>query len=202
MGHQAVLDAIGCADLTQLVDQKFLHRFNLQQPVQYGLVAADVPASIQRLRELGASAFVYANPRIPSWTERGKQRSDVSIEVALGYSNHQQLELLGAGRNTDIYAERIPTDCSIALHHVCIYHDQIVALEPQLNAAGFETVLSGDLGLRNIFTIRFRYFDTREALGFYLEVCEFLAFNRQVTFGERSILFGARLQQLVGRPSR
>ena len=196
MGHQAILDEIGCDDLTQLVDPVFLQRFNLEPPVQYGLVSADVPAAIQRLRELGASAFVYANPRIPSWTERGIPRSDAAIEVALGYSNHQQLELLGAGRNIAIYAERISADDSIALHHVCIYHDQIVALEGQLNAAGFETVLSGDLGIKNIFTIRFRYFDTRATLGFYLEVCEFLAFDRQVTFGERSILFGARLQQL------
>jgi hypothetical protein len=197
MSHQAVLEAMGCAELSTLVDPAFLRAFGLEPPRQYGLVTADVAAAIFRLRSAGASDFVKARLPIRGWMERGRICPGVIVEMALGYSNHQQIEVLGPGHNTTIYSGRIPADGGIALHHVCIYHSSIKDLERQLNDAGHETLVGADLGLPNIFTTRFRYFDTWQRLGFYLEVCEFLFFNRQISLSEAVIRFAAKVQRCL-----
>ncbi len=195
MSHKQVLQRLGCDDLSTLIPAQFLSRFGLGPPGQYGMVARDVPAAIRLLRDAGASEFVHANMRPPQWVEAGIARKGVVTEVAFGYSNHQQIELLGPGQNTTLYTDAIPRDGRITLHHACVFMKGIDAAEKNLNAAGYPTVVSGNVGLKNIFTTRFRYFDTRAELGIYLELCEYLLFTRHAPPGESLLRFIARRQR-------
>jgi len=102
---------MGVADLNTLVDPGFLAQLDLNQPGQYGVVCADIRAAIVRLEAVGVGPFVYANTRGPNWVECGDTR-DCRIEMAMGYSDHQQIELLGPGSGTDLYRGKIPSDGS------------------------------------------------------------------------------------------
>lgn len=196
--HQKVLQAMGVADLDTQVDPDFLERLGLNHPGQYGMVCADVKAGIARLETAGAAPFVYANTRGPNWVEYGEAR-DCRIEMAMGYSGHQQIELLGPGSGTDLYRDKIPGDGSMALHHVCIFQHGIAKLERRLNASGFDTVVSGHTGINKLFTTRFMYFDTRDALGFYLEITEYELLGRHAPPGEGLISGIGKLQQWLRR---
>ena len=81
-----------------------------------------------------------------SSNRRLELKKSVETEMALGYAGGQQIELLGPGRNTTLYSEKIPTDGGITLHHVGIYHHGLERLRQDLPRAGFPTVV--DLGLR------------------------------------------------------
>lgn len=197
--HQAVLNALGCDDLDTLVPQSFLDRFGLDTPRQYGMVCADVKASAEELQGLGCSPFLRIKSDIKGWWERdgspnnGGSRKTVTTDAAFGYSNGQQVELLGPGANSTLYTDKIPADGSIALHHVCVMQFGIEDIERHLNEAGYPTHISGDVG-GGPFKTRFRYFDTREELGFWLEVCEYALFGRHAPPSEGFITFFAKLQ--------
>jgi len=192
--HADVLQLLNCDDLYSMVPDEFLAAHGLDRPEQYGMVCADVPAAQAELEALGCAPFVYAQTKGPNWCERGERR-EVQLELALGYSNGQQVELLGAGKNTDFYRNKIPADGSIALHHVCVIQKGIDRLEASLNAAGFPTVLTGHVGLEGVYTTKFRYLDTREELGFYLELTEYLTLGMHLPPTEKLIGFLGRMQR-------
>ena len=196
--HRRVLQAMGVADLDTLVDPGFLAQLGLNQPGQYGIVCADVQAAIARLEAVGAGPFVYANTSGPNWVEYGETRH-CRIEMAMGYSDHQQIELLGPGSGTGLYRDRIPCDGSMALHHVCIFQHGIAKLQRRLNASGFDTVVSGHAGINKLLTTRFMYFDTREELGFYLELAEYEVLGRHAPPGEGLISGIGKLQRWLRR---
>lgn len=192
--HGNVLQLLGCDDLYNLVDRDFLAEFGLNRPEQYGMVCADVPVQQKALEALGCSPFLYAKTKGPNWQEWGERR-DARIEVALGYSNGQQIELLGAGENTNLYQPAIPTGGGLALHHVCIFQNGLKALEGRLNRAGFVTIASGHIGVNGLYTTRFCYLDTRECLGFYLELAEYKTLGIHLPPTEALIGFLGRLQR-------
>ena len=196
--HQRILDFMGVKDLTTLVDKAFLEEFGLQMPNQYGVVCEDVRKNLLALEELGSEPFVYAITDGPNWHEYGVPR-EVKIELALGYSNDQQIELLGAGENTSLYSDYIPNDGTTALHHVCVFQQEIEELEQRLNSAGYQTVISGHIGTENIYTTKFRYLDTRSELGFYLELCEYEVFGRHAPPGPKIIGSLGRLQRIFNK---
>ena len=119
-----------------------------------------------------------------------------SVEASL---SKDSILFLGPGENTRFYLDKIPADGSIALHHVCVYQTGIAKLEQKLNAAGYPTALSGHTGIPGVFTTRFKYFDTREVLGFYLEITEYKLFGMSAVPGERIISTIARLQNRSAR---
>jgi len=192
--HQQVMQKLGCDDLSELVDPKFLKEFGLVTPEQYGMVCQNVTDQIANLEALGAGPFLHATLKMPNWKEYGEQK-EAYAEMSLGYSNGQQIELLGEGKNIDIYKEKIPADGSIALHHVCVFQKDIVELERRLNAAGYATAGSGYIGLTGLYSTTVRYIDTRETLGIYLEMVEYRLLGRHTPPGERIISAIAKLQR-------
>ena len=192
--HEKVMQLLGCDDLHELLDRKFLAEFGLELPGQYGMVCKDVKAQIANLEAAGSRPFLHAMMKMPNWKEYG-QPKDAYADMALGYSNGQQIELLGEGRNIDIYKEKIPEDGSIALHHACVFQGNIVELERRLNDAGYVTAGSGYIGLSGLYSTTVRYIDTRETIGIYLEMVEYRLLGRHTPPGEKIITGIAKLQK-------
>jgi hypothetical protein len=192
----------GIRDLRRLVPAEFLERFDLVAPMQYGIVCQDVRLGIDRLEALGAGPFLYAETRPPGWTERGERKS-VRAQMALGYLDHQQVELIGPGENTHFYDEKIPSDGSFALHHVGIAQLGMNRVKAALTAAGFDSVVEIGMRIGPLYSVDVAYFDTRDELGFYLEILEFKSFGRHAPLLEGLISRIGRLQRLLrgSRPS-
>ena len=199
---QNVLDALGgVADLGSLIPPAFRKRFQLSEPTQYGIVCLDVAAGIRRLEALGAGPFLHARVRPPGWTERGERKS-VLTDMALGYVDHQQIELLGPGENTNLYTEKIPADGSFALHHVGIAQLGMDRVKPALADAGFPPVVELGMRIGPLYSVAVTYFDARDELGFYLEILEFTMFGRHAPLTEGLVSRIARAQRVLrARPS-
>jgi len=197
-----VLAAMGhVPDLASLIPAAFRERFHLAEPAQYGMVCRDVADRVAALEALGAGPFVHATTRPPGWTEHGVPRM-VRAEVALGYCAGQQIELLGPGENTDLYTEKIPPDGSIALHHVGIAQLGLDESVRAFEAAGFENRVAMHFAIGPLYSIDVRYYDTRDELGFYVELIEFRTFGRHTPFTERMISRLARIQRRFASAGR
>ena len=188
----------GLPDLEVLVPPAFRERFQLAEPMQYGMVCRDSPEKIDQLEALGAGPFVHGHTRLPGWRERGVPRK-VSTEVALGYCGGQQIELLGPGTNTDHYAEKIPADGGFALHHVGIAQLGLAASRRAFEAAGVEPVVELGLRIGPLYSVEVVYFDTRDELGCYVELLEFRSLGRHVPLGEGVISGLGALQRRLRR---
>ena len=200
MSRQAIIDALGGTDLSALVDADFLGQFGLSTPGQYGMVSGNVPANIERLEGLGTTPFIYANMDAPGWTEQGEQKP-VKVEMGMGYVGDQQIEVLGAGENTQFYTDAIPADGSLTLHHVCCMQNNILELKETLPAAGYPLYLEGGVNM-GILSTYFAYFDTRERLGFWLEIAQYRLLGRHKPPTEAFITRLARLQRRLGGARR
>ena len=193
MSRADIIRAIGGRDFDALVDPAFLRRLGLTRPAQYGVVCADVDGAVDILEDCGATPFLRANTPAPGWTERGEKKS-VRVEMAMGYTEGEQIELLGPGENTDFYREAIPADGSMALHHVCCMQDNLDMMTKRLHAAGFPLVVEGGVNVGLIST-RFAYFDTRDELGIWLEIARYRLLGRHAPPTEAFITRLARLQR-------
>jgi hypothetical protein len=196
-----VLAAMGdVPDLSRLVPASFRTRFQLAEPMQYGMVCRDFPDKIARLEALGAGPFLYAKVGLPGWRERGVARR-VRNEVAMGYCASQQIELLGPATATDFYAEKIPADGGFALHHVGIAQLGLAASRRAFADAGIEAVAEMGMKIGPLYSIEVAYYDTRDELGFYVELLEFRSFGRHVPLGEGLISTIGGLQRRLRRRS-
>ena len=191
----------GVPDLVGLIPAAFRERFQLAEPMQYGMVCRDFPDKIARLEALGAGPFVHANVGIPGWRERGVARK-VRVEVALGYCAGQQIELLGPGTNTNHYAEKIPADGGFALHHVGIAQPGLEASRRAFAAAGIEAAVELGMKIGPLYSLEGAYYDTRDELGFYVELLEFRSFGRHVPPTEGMISWLGGLQRRLRRRAR
>jgi hypothetical protein len=176
MSHAQVIQHLGGRDFDHLVDQFFLRKYGLSKPAQYGMVCADVAAEVRALEGLGCTSFIHLNMGAPGWTELGEKKK-VKVEMAMGYTGDQQIELLGPGENTDFYREKIPEDGALALHHVCCMEENLDEFKRILPAAGYPLYLEGGVNM-GLFSTNFAYFDTRKKLGFWLEIAEYRVFGR------------------------
>lgn len=193
MAREELLSALGGTALGELVPLEFLSRSGLSLPAQYGMVCADVAAQAGRLEALGSTPFVRARLRAPGWTEGGA-RKKVSVEMALGYSGSEQIELLGPALNTRFYSDTIPADGALALHHVCCYQNNLDRLRRQLPRAGYALHLEGGLNV-GLLSIRFACFDTRDQLGFWLKIAQFRFLGRHRPPTQAFVSRLARLQR-------
>ena len=197
-----VLAAMGdVPDLTRLVPASFRTRFQLAEPMQYGMVCRDLPDKIAQLEALGAGPFMCAEVGIPGWRERGVARR-VRNEVAMGYCANQQIELLGPATNTDFYAEKIPADGGFALHHVGIAQLGLAASRRAFADAGIEAAVEMGFKMGPFYSVDVAYYDTRDELGFYVELLEFRSFGRHVPLGEGLISTIGGLQRRLRRRRR
>jgi len=196
VSHAAIVERLGGTDLEQLVDWEFLHEFGLSTPGQYGMVSGDVAADIAALEALDSTPFIHVNMAAPNWTEQGELR-DVKVEMAMGYTGDQQIEILGAGQGTSFYTDKIPADGALTLHHACCFENNIEELKARLPDAGYPLYLEGGVNL-GVLSTYFAYFDTRERLGFWLEIGQYRLFGRHRPPTESFITRLARLQRRFG----
>ena len=196
--HEKILAALGCNDLSTLIPQRFLDQFGLNAPSQYGMICRDVPTGIQQLESLGTSPFFHLKAKVKGWREAGETKT-VGTDAAFGYTQGQQIELLGPGENTNLYTDTMPSDNSIKLHHICVLQFGLDNIEAQLNTAGYATHIAGDVGKKGIYRTRFRYFDTRAELGFWLEVTEYETLGKHSPPSEGLITSVANIQKFFSR---
>jgi hypothetical protein len=193
----SVASLLGVDALDLLVAKDFLHDFGLAAPAQYGMVAADVTGAADALETAGAGPFLRASLPAPNWVEAGETRK-VRTELAIGYSDTEQIEVLGAGTGTDFYSDRIASDVALTLHHVGMFQLDVADSAERLNLAGYQTAVEGGIGL-GIYSTRFAYFDTRAELGFYLEIVAFEFLGRHVPPGPTAIANLARVSGWIRR---
>lgn len=194
MSRRQVIAALGGRSLDKLVPQAFLDEFDLVTPGQYGMVCEDVDAEMRALEALGCTPFVHANMDAPGWTEYGEKKR-VKVDMAMGYTNGEQVELLGPGVNTDFYRDAIPADGVLTLHHVCCFQNDIDRLKKVLPGAGYPLCLEGGINI-GLLSTRFAYFDTRDDLGLWLEVTQYRLLGRHRPPTESFITRLAKLQRL------
>lgn len=176
MSRADIVTALGGLALPDLVSPGFLEKFGLNPPGQYGMVCEDVGRELKALETLGCTPFFHAMMDAPGWTEY-QQKKKVKVDMAMGYTHGEQIELLGPGVNTDFYREAIPGDGSLALHHVCFFQNNISELKRRLPEAGYPLCLEGGVNI-GVLSTRFAYFDTREELGFWLEITQYRLLGR------------------------
>lgn len=191
-----IIASLGGRDLAELIDPAFLLEHGLSPPAQYGMVCGDVAGEIRRLEALGATPFVHATMEAPGWTEQGR-RKKVRVEMAMGYTGTEQIELLGPGQNTDFYRDAIPEDGALTLHHVCCMQNNLAWLKRRLPRAGHPLYLEGGINI-GVISTHFAYFDTREPLGLWLEIAQYRVLGRHRPPTEAFITRLARLQRRLG----
>ena len=171
MPARSVLEALGLAPFDELVPEPFRTRFGLEPAGQYGLACPDVPRARDRLEALGGGAFVGARVPAPGWTEGGR-RQRCRLDFALGDCDGEQVELLGPGRGTTFYSDALDGD-ELVLHHVGIFQTGIRSIEARLVDGGYPIAVTGGVRIPGLYAFEFTYLDTRDELGFYLEILDF-----------------------------
>jgi len=197
MAREQIVKQLGGKDIDHLVDQFFLRKFGLSKPAQYGMVCADVAAEISALEKLGCTPFIHVNMAAPGWTEQGEARK-VKVEMAMGYTGDEQIELLGPGKNTDFYSDGIPADGALTLHHICCMENNLDELKRALPAAGYPLYAEGGVNL-GVLSTYFAYFDTRDKLGFWLEIAQYRVMGKHRPPTEKFISRLAGWQRRFGK---
>ncbi len=197
MARADIVSALGGTALGELVPLDFLSRFSLSLPAQYGMVCADVGAQRECLEAMGATPFFHAQMDAPGWTEAGEKKK-VRVDMAMGYTEQEQIELLGPGENTRFYTDAIPDDGALTLHHVCCNQNDLGRLKQELPRAGFPLYLEGGIHV-GLLSTHFAYFDTRDQLGFWLEIAQYRLLGRHRPPTEAFISRLARLQRRLAQ---
>lgn len=168
--HRA-LEGLALPPLEEVLPERVRRELGLGRPGQFGVAVRDVGEEIAHAEGRGGGPFLRARLSPPRWREHGV-RARPTLDFALGYCGDAQLELLGPGRGTRFYADALGERDAV-LHHVGIYQRGLATLTRRFEAAGFPTVVSGGLDLGPLARFVFAYFDTRAALGFYVEILDF-----------------------------
>jgi len=176
--HDGALEAFRLPPFESILPAAFRERFGLRPAQQYGIACRDVTGECRRAEGLGAGPFVGARVPAPGWIEDGQKRS-CKIEFALGAAGEEQIEFLGPGEGTRFYADALQ-GAEHLLHHVGVYQTRSPEIEERLNQAGYPTAVKGGLRLGPLLAVEFRYFDTRDELGCYLEILDFEAAGMQL----------------------
>lgn len=193
MARDELVTALGGKTLGSLVPLEFLSHYALSLPAQYGMVCEDVRAQVEHLESLGSTLFFHARLRAPGWTEAGEKKK-VSVEMALGYTEAEQIELLGPGENTRFYSDAIEAGGALTLHHVCCNQNNLEELRRTLPREGYPLYLEGGVNI-GLLSTHFAYFDTRDKLGFWLEIAQYRYLGKHRPPGEAFISRLARLQR-------
>ena len=176
----AVLREFDLPHVEEKVPRNVFYELGLRFPQQYAIAARDVGACVKRAEAHGAGPFLHVTIPAPNWVERGEFLKDCKLEVALGYAGDRQVEFLGPGEGTQHYAREL-VDAEYVFHHVGIYQNGMTEIAPRLEKAGYPEVVRGGIKLGKALSFDFRYFDSRRALGIYLEVQDFAYFSRELS---------------------
>lgn len=176
----AILKEFSLPHVEERVPRDVFYQLGLEFPQQYAIAVRDVGSSVKRAEAVGAGPFLHATIPAPNWVERGKRLEDCKIELALGYAGDRQVEILGPGVGTQHYAGELG-DADAVFHHVGTYQNGMAELARNIEAAGYPEVVRGGLRFGDVLNFDFRYFDSREAFGIYLEVQDFSYFGRKLS---------------------
>jgi hypothetical protein len=174
-----VLREFDLPQVEERIPRDVFYRLGLKFPQQYAIAARDVTSCVRRAEAQGAGPFLHATIPAPNWVERG-ERMKCKIELALGYAGDRQIEFLGPGQGTEHYSRAL-RDTDIAFHHVGIYQNDMREIAPRLEAAGYSEVVRGGVRIGKALSFDFRYFDSRQDYGIYLEVQDFRYFGRELS---------------------
>jgi glyoxalase/bleomycin resistance protein/dioxygenase superfamily protein len=133
---------------------------------QNAFVVADRAAAEQALcAQLGCSEFVDLPATDLEYDVRG---SRVSCALALGFarSGNVQIEVIEPVRGESLHAEFLASHGS-GSHHLGFLVDDADAVVAFAGARGIAKVMGGEFG-----RLRFRYLDTFDAIGLYVEIVE------------------------------
>ena len=176
----ALLREFSMPHVEERVPREVFYELGLKFPQQYAMAARNVGECVKRAEAVGAGPFLHVTIPAPNWVERGELIEDCKLEVALGYAGDRQIEFLGPGRGTEHYSRAL-RDTDIAFHHVGIYQRGMNELAANTTNAGHPEVVRGGVTLGKALPFDFRYFDSRDALGIYLEVQDFSYFGRELS---------------------
>lgn len=196
MTSSEVLRAYGLPDFGDILDSAFRERFGLNQAGQYGIACRDTRAELREAEKLGAGPFLPSRIPAPNWIENGAQRR-CSLDIALGYVGDAQLEFLGPGEGTCFYSDALQGREHV-LHHVGVFQNNSSELAKKLNVAGFNTVVEGGVSLGSRFGFRFKYIDTRNAIGCYLELLDFNLFDRSISIEQPVKMLAGLRKRITG----
>lgn len=174
-----VLREFDLPHVEERIPRDVFYQLGLKFPQQYAIAARDVAACVRRAEAVGAGPFLHATIPAPNWVEHG-ERIECKIELALGYAGDRQIEFLGPGRGTEHYSRAL-RGTDIALHHVGIYQNGMHEIAPRLENAGYPEVVRGGVQIGKALSFDFRYFDSRQDYGIYLEVQDFTYFARELS---------------------
>ncbi len=183
--------------IEERVPRSAFYELGLKFPQQYAVAARDVAACVKRAESVGAGPFLHATIPAPNWVERGERRKGCKLEIALGYAGDRQVEFLGPGEGTQLYAGELG-DADYVFHHVGIYQNGMAELAANIQQAGYPEVVRGGVQLGRALSFDFRYFDSRDALGIYLEVQDYGCFGRELQL-EPFIRGLAKFEAFAGR---
>jgi hypothetical protein len=191
-----VLTAYGLPPFEDILNSNFRKRYGLNQAGQYGVACRDVVAECHKAEVLGSGPFFVNRIPAPNWVENGERRR-CKLEFALGYIGEDQLEFLGPGKGTGFYADALQGSEHV-LHHVGVFQNNSNELEQKLNGEGFKTVIDGGVNLGNIFGFKFKYIDTRDEIGCYLELLDFYLFDLPISIKQPVKLLAGLRKKIVG----
>jgi hypothetical protein len=176
----AMLKEFSLPHVEERIPRDAFYRLGLKFPQQYAVAARDVRSCVRRAEAVGAGPFLHATIPAPNWVEHGKPIKNCRLELALGYAGDRQVEFLGPGQGTRHYAAALE-DADIAFHHVGIYQNGMETIAPRLEQEGYPEVVRGGIRIGPALSFDFRYFDSRDEFGLYLEIQDFRYFDRELS---------------------
>lgn len=149
------------------------------RPGQLGLIVPTIEAGLRIWGATGHSGagwrvWTYGPDMVSDMTYMGR-RSDHSMILAMS-GNDPQIELVQPQAGPSIYHDWIERH-GYGFHHIGIYVDDVDAMIPAMEAAGYPMVQSGR-GFGADGSGAYAYFDTTSPLGFFLEAIQVPAVRR------------------------
>jgi methylmalonyl-CoA/ethylmalonyl-CoA epimerase len=134
---------------------------------QVGVVVADMDKAIEGMRKVyGVEPDLIKYSPTSGKTYYGKSADFRSKLVFYNFANIQ-LELIQPLEGPSVHMDFLK-DGNEGLQHYCFSVDDVDAIKDEMAARGYDTVQSGER--HGGEGLRFAYFDTREDLGYMIEV--------------------------------
>jgi len=181
----------------QLLPTEFRQKFKLGKVHQLGLAVPSVVEAAKRLEEVGIGPFFIAEDDLHTWIERGEPKS-FRGKLGVAYLGGYELELLEAGRGSEIYSEAFREDGRIALHHVGFLDHRVDDREKELNDAGIETYVRGKIKM-GLITIDVAYMDARKETRLIVEFIDYRLVGIPIRPAAGLMKGAARLLRLFGK---
>jgi len=139
-------------------------------PFQLGLIVKDMDAAVQEHAEIyGIKRWYRTNIDRFDYYYKGKNRHLV-LDIVVGYAGGSQIELIQVLEGEDnAYVELLLKE-NLIHNGVCVRNFD--RKFKQMKALGYPELHHGTIFLKGLSTVRFAYFDTRESLGYVLEIIE------------------------------